>query len=99
MATILPNYVQYAAECVAHPCQKPLRLVRQVLSETGFQFVADPFAGSGTVLVAAKQLGRRAVGCEIEEPYCDIAVRRLRNTMPPLLLPEPEPPLTLALET
>lgn len=61
-----------------HPTQKPLRLMTWCLSQfPDAHSVFDPFAGSGTTLVAAKQLGRRAVGIELEERYCEIAARRL----------------------
>jgi len=62
-----------------HPCPKPIGWITWIVdlaSRTG-ETVLDPFMGSGTTLVAAKQLGRRAIGIEREERYCEIAVRRL----------------------
>jgi DNA modification methylase len=59
-----------------HPATKPVTLYREIIS-TFSGDVVDPFMGSGTTLRAAKDLGRRAIGIEIEERYCEIAVRRL----------------------
>jgi DNA modification methylase len=58
-----------------HPCPKPLGLMRRLVQATSGT-VLDPFTGSGTTLVAAKSLGRKAIGIEIEERYCEIAARR-----------------------
>jgi site-specific DNA-methyltransferase (adenine-specific) len=61
-----------------HPFQKPYALMCFCLAlsrTTGPVF--DPYMGSGTVLVAAKDLGRKAIGIEIEEKYCEIAAKRL----------------------
>jgi len=62
-----------------HPTIKPLEWVRWLVllgSKEG-DLILDPFMGSGTSLRAAKDLGRRAIGIEIEEKYCEIAARRL----------------------
>ena len=58
-----------------HPTQKPVELMRWVVLRTAGT-VLDPFMGSGSTLVAAKSLGRRAIGIEIEERYCEIAAHR-----------------------
>lgn len=64
-----------------HPTQKPVELIRLILeySTSAGQSILDPFMGSGATLVAAKRLGRRAIGIEIEERYAEIAVNRLRQ--------------------
>lgn len=62
-----------------HGAQKPLALIKYLLQAAGTKTVLDPFMGSGTTLVAAKSLGLKAIGIEIEERYCRIAVERLRQ--------------------
>jgi len=62
-----------------HPCPKPLRLFTWLVTGTEAQSILDPFMGSGTTIEAAKALGRRAIGIEIEERYCEIAANRCRQ--------------------
>jgi len=62
-----------------HPCPKPLGFWSRLLEATTHpgQLVLDPFLGSGTTLHAALLLGRRAIGVELEEAYCELAAARL----------------------
>ena len=66
-----------------HPTQKPLDLIKYLVltySKEG-DTVFDPFMGSGTTAVACKELNRNFIGCEIESKYCEIAEKRLRETV------------------
>lgn len=64
-----------------HPCPKPINAWKWLLDKVSQSndIVIDPFMGSGTTLVAAKQLNRKSIGIEIEEKYCEIAANRLRQ--------------------
>jgi DNA modification methylase len=68
-----------------HPTQKPAGLMRWCIEKVGkAQTILDPFMGSGTTLVAAKQLHRKAIGIEIEEKYCEVAAKRLGQGVLPI---------------
>jgi DNA modification methylase len=73
------NRMAIAQDGAEHPAQKPEELMKWCMLQAGdeFQFILDPFMGSGTTLRAAKDLGRKAIGIEIEEKYCEIAAKRL----------------------
>jgi DNA modification methylase len=66
-----------AANGRVHPHEKPVELMRDLIGKCPPGVIADPFMGSGTTLRAAKDLGRKAIGVEVDERYCEIAARRM----------------------
>ena len=64
-----------------HPAQKPIAMIKQIIAVSSRiqNIILDPFMGSGTTLRAAKDLNRKAIGIELEEKYCAIAVERLKQ--------------------
>jgi site-specific DNA-methyltransferase (adenine-specific) len=64
-----------------HPTPKPPALMVRLIDKCPPGVVADPFAGSGSTLVAARQLGRRVVGVEVEERYCELIATRLSEAI------------------
>lgn len=72
-----------------HPTQKPVQLIKWCIQQCKYWdiplTILDPFLGSGTTLVACKELNRNGIGIEINEKYCEIAKKRLINTQVPFL--------------
>ncbi len=69
-----------------HPFQKPAALMRWCLDLVpDAAMTLDPFSGSGTTLRAAKDMGRKAIGIEIEEKYCEVSARRLEQKVLPFM--------------
>jgi site-specific DNA-methyltransferase (adenine-specific) len=71
-------------DATGHPYQKPTSAMLWLVSMTREPVVIDPYMGSGTTLLAAKTLGRSAIGIEREERWCAVAVRRLQQAVLPM---------------
>lgn len=80
------NVAGVFGERIDHPSPKPTDTMKHIVSLAVPQggTVIDPFAGSGTTLLAAKECGVKAIGVEIEERYCEIAAKRLAQEVLPL---------------
>jgi site-specific DNA-methyltransferase (adenine-specific) len=84
-------YEHATVKAGGHLTQKPEELMADLVTlftDKG-DLILDPFMGSGTTLVAAKRLGRRAIGIEINEKYCEIAAKRLAQAVLPLEFDKP----------
>ena len=76
-----------ADNLIHHPTVKPINLMKRTIKSfsNGTTSILDPFLGSGTTAVAAKELKRNFIGIEINVKYCEIAKKRLQNTQVPML--------------
>lgn len=79
-----------------HPTPKPIPLMESIIDDgvPSRWLIADPFAGSGSTLIAARNLGRKAIGVELEEKYCELIAKRLDATPLPLIVESTPAPVT-----
>lgn len=88
----VPNVLHYPVcagdERTPHPTQKPEALIMDLITRHTHagDRVFDPFVGSGTTLAAAKRIGRRAVGVDVNEQYCEMAATRLQQSALPFVV-------------
>jgi len=73
------NFKAKLADYNFHPTPKPVSLIEYLLNKVKFKVVCDPFAGSGSTLLAAQNIGKKAIGFELNERYCQVIVERLRQ--------------------
>ena len=86
LSTDVWTFPSVAAYPGKHPCEKPEALIAHMIETTTRpgDTILDPFAGSGAILDTARQLGRKAVGIEMDRHWCDHAVRRLAQMTLPM---------------
>lgn len=61
----------------SHPAPFPVQLIERIIESTRAEIVLDPFMGSGTTAIAARNLGRNYIGIDISPEYCDVAKNRI----------------------
>jgi len=71
------RHLKPAAAARVHPTEKPQSLLQYLIEKLDAQTVLDPFAGGGSTLLAARRLGRKAIGVEVDERYCELIAKRL----------------------